>query len=335
VIQSDLSVNLGVTNGVSVFELPPAPPPPHFGSLTGTIGTVTASSNQFTVQTLWGRTFTIDTTSSTTFTGFPSSACSKAGIGCLAQGQIVQVEISSVASGGVLTASQVTYVQQATAQTVEGTIVRIPPLPLPAGETIIQLILHRSPSATTGLPIGGFASVAVWGPGGGSNTPTTFSIDNNGFTIPSGLTFTGAANLTVGQTVKVTVTPGTLTNTGAGPGPSAWGPPPSISFTASSVELEPSQITGTITATDSSTTSFMLGFGGPFFAPWPMPSPNAVSFNVITTGQTSYTGFNPESFDGLATNDFVSVNGWLFPPATTGPPTIAAQSVVLHPNQWF
>jgi hypothetical protein len=334
VIQSDLSVNLGVTNGVTISELPPAPSAPHFGFLTGTVGTVTASSNQFTLDTQWGRTFTIDTTGSTAFNDFPSSACKTAGIGCLAQGQVVQVQISSVASGGVLTASQVAYVQEATAQTVEGTIVAIPPLPLPAGETLIKLILHWNPTGNSGLPIGGMALVAVWGPGSGSNPATTFSIDNNGFTIPSGLTFTGASNLTVGQNVTVTVEPGTLTNTGGGPGSNGWGPPRSISFTASSVELEPSQMTGMITATDSSTTSFTLGVGGLFFAPWPMP--NAVSsFDVDTTTQTSYTGFTPDSFDGLANGEFVSVNGWLFPPATSGPATIAAQSVVLRPNMWF
>ncbi len=335
VIQSDLSVNLGVTDGVTISELPPAPTAPKFGFLTGTVGTVTASNSQFTLQTQWGRSFTIDTTSSTTFNNFPSSACTTAGIGCLAQGQVVQVQISGVASGGVLTASQVTYVQQATAQTVEGTIVRIPPLPLPAGETIIELILHRNPTSNTGLPIGGLASVAVWGPGSGSNPETTFSIDNNGFTIPSGLTFTGAANLFVGQTVQVTVTPGSLTNTGGGPGPNAWGPPRSVSFTASAVELEPSQMTGMITATDSSTTSFTLGVGGPFFAPWPMPTTAVFSFDVDTTSQTSYTGFSPDSFDGLANGEFVSVNGWLFPPATGSTPTIAAQSVVMRPNLWF
>ncbi|HVN92082.1 MAG TPA: DUF4382 domain-containing protein [Terracidiphilus sp.] len=334
VIQPDLSVNLSATNGVSVSTLPPLPTP-RFGYLTGTVGTVTASSNQFTLTTRWGRTFTIDTTSNTTFNDFPSSACTTAGIACLAQGQIVKAQISGFSSGA-LTASQVTYIQQATAQTVEGTIVAIPPLPLPAGETLLKVILHRSPDATSTLPLGGFASVTVWGPLS-SNTPTTFSIDNNGFTIPSGLTFTSAANLCVGQNVKITIVPGSITNTGAGPAANVWGPPPSLSFTASALALEPSQLTGDITAINSGATSFTLGFGGPFFVPWPTAAAtaNAISFNVVTTSQTNYTGFTLDTFDGLATGDFVSVNGWLFPPATTGPPTVAAQSVVLRPSPAF
>ncbi|MGD1107258.1 MAG: DUF4382 domain-containing protein [Terracidiphilus sp.] len=336
VIQSDLSVNLAAANGVTVSELPPAPTPAQFGFVTGTVTEVVPSNGEIELALPWGGSLFVDATSSTTFNNFPSSACTTPSIACVQQGQIVQVQISSNVANGLPTVSSVTYVQQASAQTVQGTIVRIPPLPLPAGETIIQLILHQNPTGNTSSPIGAMASVAVWAPGSGSNPATTFSIDNGGFTIPPGLTFTGASNLTVGQTVQVTVTPGTLTNTGAGPGPSAWGPPPSISFTASAVELEPSQLTGAITAIDSSTRSFTLGVGpGPFFAPWPLPNATGFSFNVLTTGQTAYTGFNPDSFSGLATNDFVSVNGWLFPPATTGPPTIVAQSVILRPSPVF
>ena len=324
VIQSDLSVNLSAANGVSVSTLPPAATP-HFGYLTGTVGSVTAASNQFTVQTPWGRTFTIDTTSGTAFNDFPSSDCTTAGITCLAQGQVVQVQVSGIASGA-LTASQVTYIQQASAQTVEGTIVAIPPLPLPAGETLLKVILHRSPTASSALPLGGLASVAVWGPLS-SNTPTTFSIDNDGFTIPSGLTFTGAANLMVGQTVQIGIVPGSIVTTGSGPGPSVWGPPPSLSFTASSLALEPTQLSGDITAIDSGTPALLSDSAARSSLPGQRLTANVIPFNVVTTGQTAYTGFNPDSFSGLATSDFVSVNGWMFPPATTGPPTIVAQSV--------
>jgi hypothetical protein len=139
----------------------------------------------------------------------------------------------------------------------------------------------------------------------------------------------------VGQTVQVAIVPGSIVTTGSGPGPSVWGPPPSLSFTASSLALEPTQLSGDITAIDSGTTSFTLGFGGPFFAPWPTAAASIVPFDIVTTSQTAYTGFSPDSFDGLATNDFVSVDGWLFPPATTGPPTIVAQSVLMRPSPAF
>jgi hypothetical protein len=332
VIQSDLSVNLGVTNGVTISELPPAPAPPHFGFITGTVGTVTASSKQFTLQTPWGRTFTIDTTSSTTFNNFPSSACTTASISCLAQGQVVKVQISSVGTNGELTASEVDYVQQAATQTVEGTIIRlIPSTTNIAGAPPMgfDLILHWDHDNDGSIPLGGKATVSL-------DSKATYSIDANGFTMPSGLSFTSASNLTVGQNVTVTVEPGTLSDTGGGTASNGWGPPRSVSFTASAVALEPSQMTGMITATDSSTQSFTLGVGGgPFWAPWPMPTAVS-SFDVMTTSQTTYTGFSPDSYTGIAKGEFVSVNGWLFPPATSGgSPAIAAQSVVMRPNFWF
>jgi hypothetical protein len=325
VIQSDLSVNLAATNGVTIAELPPAPTPPHFGFLAGTVTGTTPSSNQFTLQTAWGRTFTIATTSSTTFNNFPSSACTTPGFSCLAQGQIVKVEISGFGSNGELTASEVDYVRMAATQTVEGTVIDIPPLPLPTGELIVQMILHNSPGSTSGVPLGGVATVTL-------HNSDTFTIDNNGFTIPSGLSFTGIADVTVGQDLQLVVEPGTWSTTGFGTGPGAWGFPGSIAFTASSVALEPSQMTGAITAIDSSTTSFTLGAAGPFFAPWPLPTAIS-SYDVLTTSQTAYTGFSPDNFSGLATNDFVSVNGWLFPSSTSpSTPVVAAQSVVLRPS---
>ncbi len=332
VIQSDLSVNLAAANGVTVSELPPVPTPAQLGFVTGTVTEVVPSNGEIELALPWGGSLFVEATSSTAFNNFPSTACTTPSIQCVAQGQIVQVQISSNVATGLPTVSQVTYVQQASAQTIEGTIVAIPPLPLPTGETLLKVILHQNPAATAGLPLGGIASVAVWSAGLG-NTPTTFSIDNGGFTIPSGYTFATSNDLTVGQTIRVTVTPGSLTSTGAGPASGVWGPPASVAFTASAIELEPSQVTGTITAIDSGATSFTLGAaGGPWFAPWPVPNATGFSFNVVTTGQTAYTGFNPESFSGLATDDFVSVNGWLFAPTTGTTPNIVAQSVLMRPS---
>jgi hypothetical protein len=98
-------------------------------------------------------------------------------------------------------------------------------------------------------------------------------------------------------------------------------------------------VTGAISALNSGADSFTLGSaGGRFFVPWPMAAAanTAVSFNVLTTTQTNYQGFSPESFDGLAANNFVSVSGWLFPPASSaGPPTLAAQTVVMRQKGMF
>lgn len=345
IIQSDLSVNLGATNGITLTQLPPAAPsqPTHFGSLTGTVESVNASQNQFTVRTAWGRTFTIDSNSSTTYNDFPATvnnACIASLLPCgLADGQIVQIQVAGVESDRELLAAQVTFVQAASQQTVVGTIVSIPALPLPAGETIIKVILHQNPTASTNLPVGGIASVAVWAPGTSGETATTFSIDANGFTIPAGYTFASPSDLIVGQTVQVTLASGSLTAPTVSPLRAGWGPPSEFSFAASNLQLEPSQLTGTVSAISSS--GFTFGYT------WSPCAPvcdvlGIKSFNVESTSQTSYQGFSPDDLSGVAVNDLVSVNGWLFPPSAviitpglSNPPNVVAQTVTLHSGGMF
>jgi len=58
---------------------------------------------------------------------------------------------------------------------------------------------------------------------------------------------------------------------------------------------------------------------------------------IETTSQTTYQGFSPDSFSGLADKDLVSVNGWVFSqnglldPAV-GPPNVVAQTITLRPS---
>jgi hypothetical protein len=115
VIQPDLSVNLGVANGVTIKELPSTPPygPPQFGFLFGTVQNVKTSQNQFTLQAPWGRIFTIDVNSSTSYENFPSSVCSTGSLSCVVSGEVVQVQVASVQADGSLLAATVSYVQAA------------------------------------------------------------------------------------------------------------------------------------------------------------------------------------------------------------------------------
>ncbi len=329
IIQSDLSVNLGVANGVTVGELPPVvpPQPPQFGFVSGTVGTVTASSSQFTLQTEWGKTFTIATTSSTTYDDFPTSACATAGFSCVAQGQVVQVQVAGVQTGGILTAGQITYEQAASQQTVVGTIIGY-------NATQLKLILHDNRMNASALPLGGMATVTI-------DKSTTFSVDANGFTIPAGMVFTGVENLTVGQDVAVTVEPGTLTSPSKSNVVTGWGPPSSITFTANSIQLEPSQMSGVVSSIDSSASSFTLAsFPSIAFGPWASSSA-APGITVDTTTGTTYQGFSSDSFSGLQDQDAVSVYGWLFETdnglldGATTPPVVLAQTITLHSMGMF
>ena len=336
IIQSDLSVNLGATNGVTVGQLPTQQP--HFGFLGGVVTGVNASANQFTLQTAWGNTLTVDTSSSTTFTNFPSSGCATPGLACVQTGDILLVQISGIEGKGVVDASQVGYVADANDITVEGTIVGATPA---VGNTpaSFTLLLQSVPSLNVKLPPGAKALVTV---GSGA----AFSVDAQGVTIPAGLSFASASDLTVGQEVQVTVDASSIvasapTSNSFG----GWGPPPAPSFTTTAIELEPSQVTGTVGTVSS--TGFTLD-STPFFFGWWAFQPQ-VEATVDATTQTTFSGFTPDSLSGVAANDVVSVNGWLFatPAASTTsraawssgnsstPPTVVAQTVTLHSKGWF
>jgi len=327
VIQSDLSVNLGVSNGVTVDELPSTPPsgPPRFGFLVGTVEKVTTNPTQFTLQTRDGRTFTVGTNSSTSYANFPSSVCAMSNFSCLASGQIVQVQVSSVAMSGTLVAAEVSYVQAASQQAVEGSVIGLTPS---NGTTVMKLLLHWSPDAGV-LPFGGVALATV------SPTAAAFSVNSSNFAIPSGLSFTNASELLVGQEVQVNVVAGSLANsTSSGP----WAPR-SVSFTTDTIELQPSQITGAVTATDASAASFTITTFPNFFASWSNPSgmgwtPTTVT--VDTTSQTAYQGLSTDSFSGLTMNSVVSVRGWLFStPSAATPSTQVAETVLARPSGFF
>jgi hypothetical protein len=325
VIQSDLSVNLAASNGVTVNELSSAPPFgfPRFGFLAGTVETVNSNPTQFTLETRDGRTFTIDVNSSTTYQNFSTSICAMSAFSCLASGQVVQVQVANVQMDGTLVAAEVSYVQAGSQQVVFGDVIG---LSTANGTTVMKLLLHWSPNAGL-LPFGGVASVTV--------SPTaTFSVDSNNVTIPSGLSFSSVSDLLIGQQVSVDVVAGSVAKSGI----SRWAPH-SFSFTTDTIELEPSQITGSIATIDSSASSFTITTFPNFFASWSQgnwPSWTPMTITVETTSQTTYQGLGTDSFSGLMTNSMVSVRGWLFStPKGATPSTQVAEIVLGRPQRFF
>jgi len=323
VIQPDLSVNLGVANGVTIKTLPPAPPSgfPPFGFVKGTVQSINASQNQFTLQTRDDRTFTIDVNSNTTYENFPTSICPMSAFSCLAAQQSVKVQVASVEGPGEVLAGEVDYIQQASQQTAEGNIIG---LTTANGTTTMMLLLHWSRDDNH-LPFGGIATVTV-------PSTATFSIDSGSFTIPSGLSFASATDLLMGQKVQVDVVAGSLTTANS---MAKWSPP-SVSFTTDSVELEPSEVTGTITAIGSSGSSFTITTMPDFFMAWSNHNWMPEQITVDTTSQTTYFNLNPANFMGLSTNSMVSVRGWLFnTPSGATPSTQVAETVVGRSDGFF
>jgi hypothetical protein len=315
IIQSDLSVNLAATNAVSVSELPSSSvgrPSPGLGRLFGTVQSL--GTNQFTLQTAWGRTVTIDVNSSTTY-NIPANAlcggvCNLAcqGFSCLLVGDVLEVRVS-LQSDGSLLASEVDYVEGPGQESYEGTIAS---LNTSGSNTTMNLILQNAGDASTtssATSLGAFASVTV------PATGVTYSVDSGSFTMPSVSTvgtFSNAGNLLAGQEVTVTPNGSVSTSTNSG---SNWGLP-TLTFTANSIALEPSQITGQITSVDASTSSFQISPMVNFFMPHLGNSPgswNPVTLPVYATSQTTYEGLSQDSFSGLAASNSASVQGWLFP----------------------
>jgi hypothetical protein len=111
--------------------------------------------------------------------------------------------------------------------------------------------------------------------------------------------------------------------------------PAATTFPASSITLEPSQITGSVAAINAPALSFTLSTMPNFFVPPtavtssapPIPAP--VNITVQTTAATTFAGLTPNDLSGLAVNNIVSVGGWVFlTPGGTTKITLAAKAVL-------
>jgi hypothetical protein len=142
----------------------------------------------------------------------------------------------------------------------------------------------------------------------------TFSIDTSGFMLPSGLNFASTADLMVGQEVR-------LHPTGA-----PTGTPPNLMVTVDQVQLEPSFVTGSVTAvnTSSNPQSFTLGTLPSF-----LMNAGITSIQVAVLTSTQFETEEDQTFSGLSSlkpGDMVSVRGPIFKTMTM--PTMAAEKVV-------
>jgi hypothetical protein len=216
---------------------------------------------------------------------------------------------------------------------VEGTIIG---LSTSNGNTIMDLILQWEPSNSmfNMLPLGRFAQVTV------PSTGVNYAINWNGFTFtaPSGVTFSlsfaSASDLQVGQQVTVVVQ-GTVNASSSGTAASTAFGLPGLTFTASDITLEASQITGTVASQPNTTLlSFTLATFPVFFVPPAStsggPPPWApVIITVQTTSATTLTNFS--SLSSLEVNNVVSVDGWVFSTPTGATPiTVVADQVILR-----
>ena len=305
-VQNDLSI----TPTVSVVQVPTT----NSGGqqddedveVVGKITSVTQPT--FMVQSgMNGPSFTFTTDSNTQF-DFGTS-CSTNNFMCLQAGQIVEVEAKMQPDGSLL-AFEVKLFQPPNEISFAGTITKVN-----SGGTSFQIVLFDEEAFGAEMGSVSMGSFSMGIPLTiNLATPTTFSIDNDGFMIPSSLTFAMPSDLMVGQKVR-------LHPTGA-----PTGMPPNVMITVDQVQLEPSEVTGTVTATNTGSTppTFTLGNLPSFFT-----SAGITSIQVDVLSNTRFETEEDQMMSGMSsvqTGDKVSVRGLLFNTMTT--PTMVAEKVV-------
>ena len=277
--------------------------------LVGQITAIDQTSQSFTLQTgLMGTTSTIVTNSNSQF-DFEES-CSANNFSCLQTGQIVKVEVQGM-SGGTLTATDVELFSPPSMFELRGTVSAVN-----STSNSFQIVIfddedfggQQMPSVSVGIPL--TVDVA---------SPATFSIDTNGLTLPSGLSFASLGDMMVGQAVRVH--PTSMMPSGT---------PPNITITADQIELVRSEVTGTISAINASGTppTFTLGTLPPLFT---NASISSIQVDVLSSTEFESDDdamMNITGINNLATGNVVSVGGLLFNTATT--PTLVGEKIDLR-----
>ena len=301
--QSDLSI----TPTISLVQLPP---PNSSGAnqgdedmeLIGQVASIDQTNHTFIISRgMNGPSSTISTDSTSQF-DFGTS-CSAENFSCLQTGQIVKVDAKMKPDGSLL-AFEVKFFQPPNQMSFAGTVTSV-------STSSFQIVLFDEESFGGGGEMGSFSM----GPLTINLAPqATFSIDTSGFMLPSGLNFSSTADLMVGQEVR-------LHPTGA-----PTGTPPNLMVTVDQVQLEPSFVTGSVTAvnTSSNPQSFTLGTLPSF-----LTNAGITSIQVDVLTSTQFETEEDQTFSGLSSlksGDLVSVRGPIFKTMTM--PTMAAEKVV-------
>lgn len=298
-VQSDLSVSPMVS--LVQLPVPPTAPVQHMDI----VGTVTGvSSPTFTLQSAIGSTSYTITTDSNTEYRFGHS-CSMENFSCIMMGQLLKVKVN-VMSDGTLEATKVQLLQIPSLPAFQGTIVATNV----AMNQFQVALLYAQPNGPQWQQAASAFAVTVQ-----LSSSTTFSIDSDDLTLPTGLSFATVQDLLVGQSVEFQpMLPLTITGT-----------PPNIQVTvgASSVQLEPSQITATVSAVNAgaSPPNFILGSLPGLFT--------GAGITQIQVDAVTGTVFdNVTGVGALSSGQTVSVSALLFNTATQ--PTAVADEVRLR-----
>ena len=307
--QQGLSLNFTQTGALSVVVTQNPQLTGTLGdfSLHGQITSVNASQNQFAITASTGQSFTIGVNtsgSSATLFEFLRSNCVANNFTCLAAGQTVDVD-AAILGNGNYTAVEVDFDQPSSAQLVSGTIVSL--ANINNSPPSFEMVVHNTVPANSTLPAGTPVTV-------NSANSLTFEINNGQFGLPAGATFGSFGDLLVGQEVEVDIVNGKINSS-------------PLSFTADTLALEQTQVSATVTSTNSQTNLFTIGSqANPLPAIYSAnPLQSILQMQVSVTAPTLYQNLSPDNLSGVQVNQQVSSSGFLFNTiGTVGSPTIQA-----------
>jgi len=266
------------------------------------IGRVTAvSSPNFTIQTGFASLSAVITTDSNTKYNF-GKTCAADNFSCLATGQVVGVAINLLPDG-TLVATGVRLFETMNAPSLQGIVVRVN-----AAQNQFDMVLVDLQEQFASVNFGALITVHL-------DSLTTFAVDADDVTVPSGLSFASAQDLLAGQFVEV--------HPSASPVVTLTSNPPLINVNVDSITLDTTQFPGTVGAVNAggNPPDFTLVALSPLFA-----QASVTLIDVDSVTGTQY--INVSGLSGLSAGDKVSVAGLLF--KTSGPPALVAERVRLH-----
>ena len=289
ILSPTLGVNFSALNGLVVTQVAAraAGELEDLDDLDGSILSVNATSQQFTLHTLRGD-FIIGTGSSTEF---EFSGCTANNFSCLQVGQVVEVDVK-IMPGGVFTARRIELDDQAVDNEAEGVIFKID------DATHFELVVLDQLSASSTVIPGNPIVVTL------SASPS-FQVQSDGLSAPSALqnafqSATDTSQLLPGQEIQLRIKSASA------------GPP--IAVTADRVRLRFSQLTANVSALAS-----------PNFSVGQLPALFTIngitSIHVQTSSKTDFDGVT--GVTALVNGDTVSLRGLLFKNGASAPELIA------------
>ena len=290
-LQPDLSFD--PTGGLTFTTPPSVESSAALLPLNTVAGVVTSvGSNQFGMTTLAGQELTIQTNSSTVYS-YPATVCKTGEFACLATGQILSVDMN-VLGTGALQANNVIFEDNSGDPAISGAVAAIDTTSNPPQ---ITLVIHGQAPATTGIEEDNVATVSL-------QKTTTYLIDADVLTIPSGFTFASTTDLVVGQEIlvrgnSIDVTPKTNL-------------PSVIAISTNQVILRQSQWTGTVGIANSGVDAFTLTSLPDLFT---NETPTAITnlyaitstpTDFVNTNLTNLTAGTPVTLKGLIFSNTVN-----------------------------